>query len=296
MDIAKALDLASSTAAYLLPKVVEGAIRDWTAKQPVIYNAIRKVPWATNTYYIRKKLSLPSASWSTDGGPLPAATDSGYGEAMKSMKYLYTRGEVTGPMQAAAGSLFNALTLSIEDHQKALVNRLSADVVQGTGGQNDIEGIRQQIINDAPLAPAEAYTGGSNKVTIFEASGAITLAMLDEALDQTNDANTMIVSRRVRRKISSLLQAQQMFVNETEVAAGFRVQTYNGYPILTDPDWTTNTEILFFNRDEARLLVHKDFTYEELAKTKDSVDYMIKGYFGFALEGGATLIRGFTAP
>jgi hypothetical protein len=31
-----------------------------------------------------------------------------------------------------------------------------------------------------------------------------------------------------------------------------------------------------------------------LAKTRDSVDYFIKGYFGFKLEGAASLLRNFT--
>jgi hypothetical protein len=42
------------------------------------------------------------------------------------------------------------------------------------------------------------------------------------------------------------------------------------------------------------VLVHKDFFYEDLAKTKDSFDYFIGGYFGFSLEGSATLVQGFT--
>jgi hypothetical protein len=49
-----------------------------------------------------------------------------------------------------------------------------------------------------------------------------------------------------------------------------------------------------FDPNRATLLVHKDFTYEELAKTRDSVDYMIKWYGGFKLEGAASLLRNFT--
>jgi hypothetical protein len=87
-EIQKALDLASSAAAYFIPELVDGGIRDFAAKVPSLYNAVNKRPWATNTYFIRKRLSLPGASWSIDGGPLPAATQSTYGRTFKTMKYL----------------------------------------------------------------------------------------------------------------------------------------------------------------------------------------------------------------
>lgn len=285
MDIRKALDLSSSAAAYLIPQVIDGAIRDFASKEPTLYNAVRHVPWATNTYFIRKRLSLPGASWSTDGGPLPAATQSEYGRASKSMKYLYTRGEVTGPMQAAAGSLFDALATEVEAHSRAMIEKLSTDIATANGGSNDITGILYQITDDTTMGDQ----------SVLNKTGTLTLAMIDEAIDAVNgDPDTILTSKPVRRKINSLLQAQQQFVNTTEIRAGFRVISYDDLPILTDSHWADNGKILIFDRDQARLLVHKDLTYEELAKTKDSTDFMIKGYFGFALEGSAVLLQGFT--
>ena len=71
--------------------------------------------------------------------------------------------------------------------------------------------------------------------------------------------------------------------------------TYDGLPFVVDNHWAnSNNQILFFDAGRAQLLVHRDWTYEELAKTKDSVDYFIKGYFGFKLEGAASLLKNFT--
>ena len=39
MDIRKALDLASTAAAYFVPEVIDGAIRDYAAKVPKIGRA-----------------------------------------------------------------------------------------------------------------------------------------------------------------------------------------------------------------------------------------------------------------
>jgi hypothetical protein len=218
------------------------------------------------------------------------------------MKYLYTRGEVTGPMQEAAGSVFDALALSIEEHQQAMVERLSTDIATANGGSNDIKGILYQITDDSNLYTAN---GGAGQV-LDAAGGYLTLNCIDKAIDAASLSSgtgvvgpgaTMIVTTRpVMRYVNSLLQAQQQFVNQTEIAAGFRVMTYDGLPIVVDNHWQDNAKMLFFDANRATLLVHKDFTYEELAKTRDSVDYFIKGYFGFALEGAASLLQNFIIP
>lgn len=284
--IRKALDLASTAAAYLVPEVINGAMRDFVSKEPVIYNLVNKIPWATNTYWIRKRTALPTAEWRPDGGPLPAVSDTAYGKVSKTVKYLYTRGEVTGPMQEAAGSVFNALASEVETHSAAMIEKLSTDLVTATGASNDIQGMLYQISTDTSL-----NAGGGTQTE----STVLTLDMLDEAIDATEGtADIAITSKAVRRKINSLLQAQQQFVDRTEVRAGFRVLAYDDIPFVTSPHWNSNTDILFIRRADARLLVHRDLTYEELAKTRDSVDFMIKGYFGFALEGRPVRLTGFT--
>ncbi len=300
MDIKKALDLSSSAAAYLLPEVVDGAIRDFASKSPTMYNAVTKRPWASQTYFIKTKLTLPTAVWSIDGGPLPAATHSTYGQVSKSMSYLYTRGEVTGPLIEAAGSVFDALAQDIEDHQQAMVEQLSTDIVTADGTGNNIEGLLHQITTDSSL-----YTAAGGAGQVVDAGGAyLSLLWLDKAIDAAANASgtgvvgpgaTMAVTTRpVLRMINTLLQAQQRFMNVTEISAGFRVATYDGLPFVVDNHWQSNSNILFFDASRAVLLVHKDWTYEELAKTKDSVDYFIKGYFGFKLEGAASILTNFT--
>jgi HK97 family phage major capsid protein len=301
VEIRKALDLSSSAAAYLLPEVVDGAIRDFASKSPTMYNAVTKRPWASQTYFVKKKLSLPTATWSIDGGPLPAATKGEYGQVSKSVSYLYTRGEVTGPMIEAAGSVFDALGQDIEDHQQAIVEQLSTDIISATGNANNIEGILYQIETDSTL-----YTENGGAGQVLNAGGAyLSLLLLDKAIDMAAEsmgtgvvgpgATMAVTTRPVLRMINSLLQGQQRFMTSVEIAAGFRVMSYDGLPFVVDNHWAnSNNQILFFDANRAQLLVHRDWTYEELAKTKDSVDYFIKGYFGFKLEGAASLLKNFT--
>lgn len=288
ITIRKALDLAS-TGSYLIPEVVDNAIRDYATKEPVLANVVNRIPWATNTYFIRRRDALPTASWSTDGGTLPTATQSTYKKVSKTVAYLYTRGEVTGPMQRAAGSLYNALALEVEAHSRALIEQLSTDIATATGSADDITGILHQIDTD------DSTNWGATGSGTVDASGAyLSLELIDEAIDTARgEVDLIVTSRRVRRAINALLQAQQQFVDRTEIAAGFRVLTYDGLPIVTDLHWETNADILFVRRADAKLLVHQDFTYEDLAKTKDSTDFMLKGYFGFALEGRPVHLKGF---
>jgi HK97 family phage major capsid protein len=289
LSIRKALDLASS-GQYLIPEVVDNAIRDYATKEPVLANVVARVPWATNTYFIRRRDALPTSSWSTDGGALPAASESTYKKVSQSVKYLYTRGEVTGPMQAAAGSLYNAMALEVEAHSRSLIEQLSTDIATATGGSDDIVGMLYQIDTDDKLNWGSTGTG-----VVSGGAAALSLSKIDEAIDTARgEVDLIVTSRAVRRKINALLQAQQQFVDRVEVAAGFRVLTYDGMPIVTDLHWETNTDILFVRRADAKLLVHQDFTFEELAKTKDSTDFMIKGYFGFALEGRPVHLNNFT--
>lgn len=280
MTIRKALDIAGA-GAYLIPEVVDGSIRDYVSKEPVLYNVFPKVPWATNTYFIRKRTANPTASWGTDGGNLPGATQSTFDKVSKAIKYLYTRGEVTGPMQRAAGSLFNALAMEVEAHARAMVEQLSTDLATGNGGGGDeIEGVLYQADTGTSLnAGGGLLASGTN----------LSLNLVDQAIDNSRgDVDLIITSRKVRRKLASLLQATQQYVNTTEVAAGFRVLSYDGIPIVTDLHWETGTDMVFVRRADAKVLVHQDFTYEDLAKTKDSSDFYIKWYGGFALEGRPT--------
>lgn len=287
-DIERALSTSvGTTGAYLLPEVVDPVIRDYVSKATPVLSVVTRVNWPTQTYWIRKRSALPTAAFSTDGGSLPSASDSTYAKVAKTVKYLYTRGEVTGPLIAASGGVVNALQEEIRVHSSVIAERLATAICVGDGTEDSnagIVGIKNQINTSSP-----GNEGGTTT-----ASGALTLAMLDKALDDTKgEGDVIMTSRAVRRKISALLQGQQRFLDRVEVGAGFRVLSYDGVPIVTD-DHYEEDEILIFRKADAKLIVNQDFTMEMLAKTKDAEDFYIKGYFGFALEGRPVRLKSFT--
>lgn len=288
-DIERALSTSTaSSGAYLIPEVVDPVIRDYVSKATPILQVVTRVPWPTQTYYIRKRTALPTAAWAADGGALPAASSSTYAKQSKSVKFLYTRGEVTGPLIAAAGGVVNALQEEIRVHSSVIAEQLATDLMTGDGVGDNIAGFISQVNTSTP---------GDEGGTTDAAAAALTLSMLDTAIDNTRgECDVILTSRAVRRKINSLLQAQQRFVDRVEVGAGFRVLSYDGVPILGDLHWepTSPYQILFFRKADAKLLVNQDFTFLPLARTKDSEDFFIKGYFGAALEGRPVLLKNFT--
>jgi hypothetical protein len=294
VDISKALgalNVAAAAAENRLPEVIDPVIQDFVSTIPSIYNLVDHQPWASNTYFVRRRTALPTASWRADGGTLPSADRAEYDRVQKSVKYLYARGEVTGPMQEAAGGLYNALGNEVEEHTQGMIEKLSSDIVTATGAADSIEGILYQIDTDVDLNAG----GGTLDVSGRPAAEKhLSLELLDEAIDLTkNTGDIIIASGTIRRRIARLLQGQQMFQGSVEVMAGFRVREYDGLPLISAPEWESNTDILIFRRADAQLLVHKDITYEELAKTKDSTDFMLKGYFGFRLRGRPVHLTGF---
>lgn len=284
IELRKALATNSGTGANLIPEVVSEGLRRFVEFRSPLYAITPKIDWATNSYIYRSQTALPAAGFKADGASLDAADTAAYAKTSAAMKYIYTRGEVTGPMQAAAGSLFNAMQLEIEAHADALVRQIELTIIGG----------------DETATPTE-FDGLINQITLNKdaAAATLTLALLDEMLDLPAEYPThLIASRAQGRKLWALLQAQQRFIDRVEVAGGFRVPSYNDLPVIrvdNDADADLASTILAPDFRWIVMPINQGLTYEPLAKTKDSDDFMLKMYCTLAVEGasryGAKLIN-----
>lgn len=94
-----------------------------------------------------------------------------------------------------------------------------------------------QLLRDAPAT--QTLLGSTSDA----GGGELTLELLDRALDAAiGNPGLILCSRRTRRQIYSLLQAQQRFVDKMEINGGFVVGSYNNIPILAStriPDTIT---------------------------------------------------------
>lgn len=286
-DIERALStLAASTGQYLIPEVVDPSIRDYVYRASPILSIVTRVPWPTNVYTIRKRVGRPTPTWNPDDTTLPSASRSSYDKASKIVKYQYIKGSVTGPEIQAAGTVVNALQEEIRVASEAMGEDLATKIFLGDATSNpyEIDGILEQIPTSVP---------GNEGGTIAAGSKNLSLKLLDEAIDETlGEGNVILLSRAMRRKVSALLQSTQRFNDSIEIGGGFRVRTYDTIPLVSDPHWDDDTQFVVLRREDLRLLVHRDFSFEPLAKVGDSEDFFIRGYFGLALEGRPVLVSG----
>lgn len=87
-------------------------------------------------------------------------------------------------------------------------------------------------------------TGGSQEKAVSANGGALTLALLDEAIDlvKPGKPDALFMTKRTRRQASALRRASGVTLETSVDQFGQRVTTYDGIPIYID-DFLTDTEV-----------------------------------------------------
>lgn len=288
LDISKALTTqAASTGDVLVPEIIQQGIREYFEKRTPIWNQIRKEPTDANAIVYKEQTSVPVASFGAELGALPAAQNSTYVERAVPLKSIYSRGEVSGQLIAASRSYIDVLQREVRNHTIGMINTLETTLVTGdaTARPNEFDGIVKWVTNTVYVDSTGDGLGTASPLV---------LAHLNELLDapQYAAANFLIMNDASKRRLWSVLQNQVRFIGETEIDGGFTVPSYNGLPILiVKPNSNAagadlDGVILAVNTDMMYIPVLQELTYEELAHTRDSTDFIIKMYLGLIVEGG----------
>lgn len=285
IDVSKALDTTSgSTGAVLIPELIDPGIREFFEKRTPLWNQIRKVPYNGLYYNYKERTGIPTASFGAELGALPAAQNSTYVERAVALKSVYTRGEVSGQIQVAAQTFIDALGVEIQDHARGMANTLEQKLITGnaTSNPNEFDGILRWVTSTLFVDSAGDGTG---------TAAPLTLSMLEELMDTPTQEtpNLLIMNAATRRRLWDVLEPMRRFIGETVIDGGFRVNSYNGIPIIEVKQQVAalNGVILAVNTDRMFIPIAKELTYEEVAHTRDSTDFFLKMYLGFVMEGGA---------
>jgi HK97 family phage major capsid protein len=155
----------------------------------------------------------------------------------------------------------------------------------------------------------------SNQViSMGDNGGALTLDKMDELIDAVKPGrpDLLLMSKRTRRKLSSLRRSSGNLLETDVDAFGRRALFYDGIPLIVD-DFVPNDEdqgtatdqcssiyALKFGQGAGLLgLEHGGITVEQVGEleTKDATRWRIKWYAGLALfsELGAARLKGITA-
>lgn len=167
--------------------------------------------------------------WVADTATLTESTGS-YTQATFTYQTLATRGKVTRKLRARGRSYLDVLaeemTAKLDDFNDALESAMFI---------GDSDAVSTQI--DGLLTQIGTFSGQVIANTSAAAGDSLTLAKLDETIDKVKGSASrsdlvIYASHLGARKLNAALQADQQFTNMVEIAAGFRVRTYDGIPIV----------------------------------------------------------------
>ena len=144
---------------------------------------------------------------------------------------LVTRGKLTRKMRAIGRSyidiLADEMTFKLDDFNNTLEDGL---FVGDSGLESDqIDGLMTQIMGFG----SSQYVANTSSVT----GDSLTLSKLDSAIDAVKGSasrNDLVIygSFAGIRALNAALASRQRFDNMVEIAAGFRVRTYDGIPMV----------------------------------------------------------------
>jgi hypothetical protein len=201
---------------------------------------------------VNRRATSAAGTWAQDTATI-AETSGTYTQETFTYRSLLAQAQVTRKIRATGRSYIDILaeemTKRLEDFNQRLDSGLlrgdpSGYFVGGTSVEtfstegfmsacNTYDSGSQVINNGAALAGAGSTTIGTT----------LTLKNLDTAIDLIKGSanrNDMIMTSSYAglRAINAALTSRQIFNDTVEIAAGFRVRTYDGIPIIPDTNMT----------------------------------------------------------
>jgi HK97 family phage major capsid protein len=187
-------------------------------------------PGQGDAAYINRRTPGISADWVADTDAITEGTGT-YAQTSFAYKTLGTRGRVTRKLQATGRSYGDVLAGEIAGKSGDWSETYENGLIVGDSGTdpNQFDGLLTLIGATASQVVAQSTA---------PAGDALTLEKLDETIDVVKGSAArsdlvILASFRGRRLLNAALQAQQQFNDMIEIAAGFRVRTYDGIPIVT---------------------------------------------------------------
>jgi HK97 family phage major capsid protein len=262
----------SSAGSVLLQTNINKVVQQLTLREFGLQAVLDRKPGSGNAAYINRRSAGSSGGvWVADTDAATEETGS-YAQVSFGYKTLLTRGRVTRKVQATARSYGDALATELIGKSEDFANALEDGCMNGDARfSNQFSGA---------LTLVNAQSGQVVANSTLTAGGAISLSKLDEAIDRVRGAGNrsdlvIVASFNGARKLNAALQAQQQFTNMTEIAAGFRVRTYDTIPIVISTalgntmTWSGSSITDFANGSTtAYLIINRRYMWlEELTPT-----------------------------
>lgn len=233
-QIRAALDV-SNAGADLLQTFINRTVQQLTLREFGLQAVLPRKAGSGDAEYINQRTAgSVGAVWEDDTTDAAAETGT-YAQVSFSYKTAVTRGTVTRKLQATGRTYADVLALELSAKSEDFANQLELGYLRG---QAKYDGGNLDSI-DAPKGFITMVFANQGQIVAAGTTvpGDLTLSKLDEAIDLVKGSAArqdlvIVGSFAGLRQVNSLLQADQVFNDVTEVAAGFRVKTYDGIPLV----------------------------------------------------------------
>jgi hypothetical protein len=309
MDFEKALTTTLSTYSagtlpVLIPVYVDPEIVDLTRRATPLCELIPRVTNYGKTADYNQITAIATAQWLPEDGAESEQNDTMVRRSV-SIKYLYSIGRVTGPMQAASkqylasGGYVDALSLEVKNKTLALKRMEEATILLGDTNADWTEPVNSGTVNHNYCFDGlyrliySTVVGGSTDYGKDMAGVALKIDTLRESIrtprTKGGEPNLIVTDYATLDAIKALIQDQLHYVSTQNIAWGIQTVSFEGLPLIASrflsttagtgamvPSTGRSLFVLDTNVIEMRVL--QDVSYEERAKTNDSTKFALKCY------------------
>ncbi len=192
-----------------------------------VRQSIDRRPGSGEGFLVRKRTPGLTAATDVNDTDTFVEETGAYTEVFSPYKTVGTQGKVSRRVQKTGRSVADLLREEMESKSREVRD---AEETRIFFGNHPVANTKQW------QGLAKVMDDNQGQIVALTASGLgadITLEKLDEAIDlNIGNPGLIVTSRAGRRKINASLQAQQRFIDRTEIAGGFRVTTYNDIPVV----------------------------------------------------------------
>lgn len=299
---------SAGTLPVLIPVYVDPEIVDLTRRATPLVELIPRVTNFGKTADYNQISKINTAQALGEDASLTEQNDT-YVRRSIPVKYLYSVGRVTGPMFAASkqylssGGYVDALSLEVKNKTIALKRLEEAMILLGDSvtnwtepvnsstvlAANSFDGIYQLVTN----ANSAGTAGGSSSYRTDNAGAAISIPAIRTAIRTARtyggEPNLIVTDYATYDAIKALIQDQLRYVSTQTIAWGITTVSFEGLPIIASRFLSTTAgtgsgvpadarSLFVLDTNVIEMRVLQDVSYEELAKTNDSIKFMLKVY------------------
>ena len=298
---------AAGTLPVLIPVYVDPEIVDLTRRATPLVELIPRVTNYGKTADYNQITVITSAQALAEDASLTEQNDT-YVRRSISIRYLYSVGRVTGPMFAASkqflasGGYVDALSLEVKNKTIALKRLEESMLLLGDSQTNWTE-----PVNSTTITAANSYDGlyqlitnansngfgGSSSYRTDAAGAALSIAKLRTGIRTARtsggEPNLIVMDYASYDDLKALIQDQLSYVSTQTIAWGITTVSFEGIPVIASRFLSTTAgagsgvpadakSVFILDTNVIEMRVLQDVSYEELAKTNDSIKFMLKCY------------------